>query len=323
MRKPAPIFQAMVHAAILGAVSLTPFSADRTMAQDRTASDRQAGARAPTWVTPRVTGQGLTQVIYDSAAAGAPVSFHIYLPPHHDREPDRRFPVLYWLHGTGAGPRAVAAVAAHFDAAIASGKIAPMIVVFPNGLPEGMWTDAADGRQPVETILVTEIVPQVDQAWRTLATADGRILEGFSMGGLGAARIGFKHPGLFGTISMLGAGPLDPDFGGPRALGNPVLRQRILDTVYGGSLARFRAESAWELSALRARTGSGQGRFRQVIGSADFTAADNLRFHQRLGDQGIAHEYITVPGVGHDVLALFAAMGEANWAFYRQVTGTP
>jgi enterochelin esterase-like enzyme len=186
-----------------------------------------------------------------------------------------------------------------------------------------MWTDSADGRQPVETILVTEIVPQVDQGWRTLAAAKGRILEGFSMGGLGAARIGFRHPGLFGTISMLGAGPLDPAFEGPRTRGNRVLRRRILDTVYGGSIERFRAESAWELSALRAQQGGEQGRFRQVIGAADFTTEDNLRFHQRLSDQGIAHDYVVVPGVGHDVLALFAAMGEANWAFYRQVTGTP
>jgi enterochelin esterase-like enzyme len=304
----------------LAAFGLASAGADRAVAQDRPAiTERSAAA----WVTPRVTGPGLTYVTYDSAAAGSRVSFHIYIPPHHEREPDRRFPVLYWLHGTGAGPRAVSAVAAHFDAAITGGTIAPMIVVFPNGLPEGMWTDSADGRQPVETILVTEIVPRVDQGWRTLPTPQGRIIEGFSMGGLGAARIGFKYPGVFGTISMLGAGPLDPEFGGPRARGNPALRQRILDTVYGGSIERFRSESAWALSALRAQQGSGQGRLRQVIGSADFTAADNLRFHQHLADQGIAHDYVTVPGVGHDVLALFAAMGEANWAFYRQVTGTP
>lgn len=305
------------------AFCLLSASADTALAQDRSTTDQQAPASKAVWVTPRATGPGLTYVTYDSAAAGSQVSFHIYIPPGHDREPDRRFPVLYWLHGTGAGPRAVAAVAKHFDAAIANGTIAPMIVVFPNGLPDGMWTDSADGRQPVETILVTEIVPQVDKAYRTIPTPQARIIEGFSMGGLGAARIGFKHPDLFGTISMLGAGPLDPDFGGPRARGNPALRRRILDTVYGSSLERFRSESAWTLSALRAQQGAGQGRFRQVIGSADFTAEDNLRFHQHLADQGIAHDYVTVPGVGHDVLALFAAMGDENWAFYRQVTGAP
>ncbi|MBU7580997.1 MAG: hypothetical protein KAF27_11105 [Porphyrobacter sp.] len=58
-----------------------------------------------------------------------------------------------------------------------------------------------------------------------------------------------------------------------------------------------------------------------MIGSTDFTAEDNRRFHRHLADQGIVHDFVEVPGVGHDVLALFAAMGDANWAFYRQATG--
>lgn len=314
---------ARILLAVLIAAGMAQASAATARAQDRAAAAQAEGAEDAQWTTPRITRPGLAYVTYESAAAAARVSFHVYTPPQYDRETDRRFPVLYWLHGTGGGERGIAPVTAHFDAAIAAGKIAPMIVVFPNGLATGMWTDSADGRRPVETILVSEIVPQVDRAYRTIATAEGRILEGFSMGGLGAARIGFRHPGLFGTISMIAAGPLDPDFNGPRARGNPALRRRVLDEVHGGSLARFRAESAWELSALRARQDTAPGPMRIVIGTADFTAGDNQRFHQHLGQQGIAHEYVEVPGVGHDVLALFAAMGESNWAFYRQVTGTP
>ena len=323
MRKsPGLLLSAMLWAAVTG-----PLTAQ---AQD-TAGAAQASASAPespdapreAWVTQRITRPGLSFVTYDSAAAAARVSFHIYTPPQYAQGPERRFPVLYWLHGTGGGVRGIAPVTAHFDAAIAAGKIAPMIVVFPNGLATSMWTDSADGRRPVETILVEEIVPQVDQAYRTIASAEGRILEGFSMGGLGAARIGFRHPEVFAAISMIAAGPLDPGFEGPRARGNPALRRRVLDEVHGGSLARFRAESPWELSALRARQNPAPGPLRMVIGTADFTADDNRRFHRHMDDQGIAHDYIEIPGVGHDALALFSAMSESNWAFYRQVTGAP
>ena len=307
---------ARILLALLVAAGMAQASAAIAQAQADAAGD-------PQWTTPRITRPGLVYVTYESSAAAARVSFHVYTPPQYDRETDRRFPVLYWLHGTGGGVGGIARVTAHFDAAIAAGKIAPMIVVFPNGLATGMWTDSADGRRPVETILVKEIVPQVDRSYRTIASAEGRIIEGFSMGGLGAARLGFRHPDLFGTISMIAAGPLDPDFNGPRARGNPALRRRVLDEVHGGSLARFRAESAWELSALRARQADAPGPMRLVIGTADFTAEDNQRFARHLAQQGIAHDYVEVPGVGHDVLALFAAMGESNWAFYRRVTGAP
>jgi enterochelin esterase-like enzyme len=297
--------------------------AGAAVGQDRSETSDAAAASGSQWITPRVTGPGLSFVTYESDAAQAQASFHIYTPPQYEAEKGRRFPVLYWLHGTGGGLRGIAPLAAHFDAAIAGGKIAPMIVVFPNGLSESMWTDSADGRWPVETVLVSEIVPQVDRNYRTIASAGGRIIEGFSMGGFGAARIGFRHPGIFGAISMVAAGPLDPDFMGPQTRRNPELRGRVLDSVYAGSLARFRAESPWELSALRAGQGGAKSPFRQVIGLTDFTAPDNLRFHQHLQRQGIAHEYVEIDGVGHNVLALFAAMGDDNWAFYRHVTGAP
>jgi len=35
------------------------------------------------------------------AAAGTNGSYHLYTPPAYDVEPDRRFPVVYWLHGGG------------------------------------------------------------------------------------------------------------------------------------------------------------------------------------------------------------------------------
>jgi predicted peptidase len=40
---------------------------------------------------------------FDSAAAKSAVSYHIYTPEVHDAETERRFPVLYWLHGSGGG----------------------------------------------------------------------------------------------------------------------------------------------------------------------------------------------------------------------------
>mgnify|MGYP003859672291 CR=1 FL=1 len=109
------------------------------------------GASTPQWVTPAVRAQRFQHRTFDSTAAQSKVSCHIYTPELHDTEKERPFPVLYWLHGLGDGFRHVGPLAAYFDAAIRAGKVPPMLIVFPNGLPNSMWCDSKDGRTPMET----------------------------------------------------------------------------------------------------------------------------------------------------------------------------
>ena len=277
----------------------------------------RAVAGGPIWVTPAVNAPGVTRIVFDSAAVGAPVSYHVWRPPAYDADPQRRFPVLYWLHGSGAVLSGVAAVSALFDAAVASGRIPPLLVVFPNGLEYGMWCDAEGGLQPVESMLVGDLLAEVDARLRTIPEARARLVEGFSMGGYGAARMALLHPDRFGAASMLGAGPLQLDFLSMNPSYQPIeLRRRILAEVYGDSLAVFEARSPWRLAEQR---GLPAGyRLRQVIGTLDFTLQPNRDLRAHLGALGIPHDYIEVPGVGHVVPDLVAAMGEAFWAFHRE-----
>lgn len=55
------------------------------------------------WVTPAVSAPGVQRVVFRSAAVGGDVSYHVYLPPAYAAEPTRRFPVMFWLHGSGGG----------------------------------------------------------------------------------------------------------------------------------------------------------------------------------------------------------------------------
>ncbi|MFM8939372.1 MAG: hypothetical protein ACKOEY_05085, partial [Phenylobacterium sp.] len=55
------------------------------------------------WVTDAAQGPGVSFHTFGSEARGGPVSFHIYVPPDYAAHPDRRFPVVYWLHGSGGG----------------------------------------------------------------------------------------------------------------------------------------------------------------------------------------------------------------------------
>ena len=276
--------------------------------------------RSLPWVTEDAEVPRVAFRTFESQAAAGPVSYHVYAPAEYD-ESGSRLPVLYWLHGTLGGVAGIRPLAAHFDAEIRAGRMPPMLVVFVNGLPRRLWADSKDGSAPVETVFITELIPEVDRSFRTVAAREGRILEGFSMGGYGAARLGFAHPDLFAGISILAGGPLDLDLDGPRARRNPRLREFLVRDVCGGDLEYFKAISPWALAetaaaALRDR----QTVIRQAVGTRDDTRDLNRQFHERMAALGIDHAYHEIPDVGHDAAAVLAA---TDGDFYRRALGAP
>jgi S-formylglutathione hydrolase FrmB len=154
---------------------------------------------------------------------------------------------------------------------------------------------------------------------RTIPTLEGRIIEGFSMGGYGAARLGFTYPDLFGAVSMFGAGPLHPDF--EVLPSNAALRERVLESVYGGELDYFRALSPWRIAERNSPLLGGLP-LRLAIGTRDATLPANRDFHRHLSALGIPNDYVEVPGVAHEPSALIEGLGDQMWAFYRSVLGS-
>lgn len=148
----------------------------------------------PVWVTRAMAAPRVTHDVFASASVKGDVSYHLYRPASYETDTNRRFPVVYWLHGSGAGLPGIPSIAKRFDEAITSGKIPPCMVVFVNGLEMGMYVDWADGSAPVESMIIRDLLPHIDTTYRTRAESQGRLLDGFSMGGYGAARLGFKYP---------------------------------------------------------------------------------------------------------------------------------
>ena len=310
---PAALTRFAIILLMLGGAWLNASAAD--------ASNPSSSHRHSNWVTPPVPGKLLVQHRIASRLAGTEVSYHLLTPPEYWKADARRYPVLYWLHGSDGGLGGLRPLAQSFDAAMRADTLPPLIVVFPNGKPKSLWIDARDGHSPVESVFIEEIIPDVDRRYRTIADRTGRLLEGFSMGGYGAARIGLTHSELFSAISLLAAGPLQPRLS---AAEGPALksedRARALREVFGDDPDYFRAVSPWALAEDYAREGRQPPLIiRQVIGELDQSLPANQAFSDHLEGLGIPHQFHRVPGVGHRALKLLEGLGEANWAFYRRV----
>lgn len=136
----------------------------------------------------------------------------VYLPPSCDAQPNRRYPVVYMLHGFtdsdfkwfgGAGGWMKLKQVA--DEAIAGGASKEMILVVPNAFNKmhGAFYSDSVTTGDWEDFIVHDLVAYVDQHYRTIARPESRGLAGHSMGGYGTMRIGMKHPEVFSSIYAL------------------------------------------------------------------------------------------------------------------------
>ncbi|MEO0366991.1 MAG: alpha/beta hydrolase-fold protein [Pseudomonadota bacterium] len=256
---------------------------------------------------------------FESAALGKSVPFHLYLPAAYGENSEQRFPVVYWLHGSNGNSRVASMIVSRmYDRLIAGGKLPPTIVVFPDGMKDSMWVDSESGDVKMETFLVEELVPYMDAQFRTMAAPSGRLLEGGSMGGYGAARLGFKYPELFGAISMLSAGPLQHDLDPEEA---PIVGRahaaKVLQKTYGGDRSIFSQQSPWQLATELPDTVRNDIQLRMIVGATDPVLVYNEDFSAHLDQLDISHECDVLAGVDHSPRALFQALArhENYWRF--------
>ncbi|MBV8087824.1 MAG: hypothetical protein JO247_23695 [Chloroflexi bacterium] len=82
---------------------------------------------------------------------------------------------------------------------IASGAIAPLILVLPQG-DQSFWMDAANGGPRFGAYAGRDVVNDVDQHYRTIADREHRAVGGLSMGGFGALSLGMLYPETFSAV---------------------------------------------------------------------------------------------------------------------------
>jgi enterochelin esterase-like enzyme len=144
----------------------------------------------------------------------------IYLPPSYATARNRRYPVVYLLHGYtnsdegwfGPGVKsgflsANTTLPAVADKSLADDGASEMILVMPNAYTvyQGSMFSNSATTGDWEGYVTHDLVAYIDSHYRTIPTPAGRGLAGHSMGGYGTIRLAMKYPVVFSSIYVLSA----------------------------------------------------------------------------------------------------------------------
>lgn len=158
---------------------------------------------------PLARAGNLSEKTFDAAVLQRPWTYEIYLPRDYAQS-DRRYPVIYLLHGFNDVPLSWAAKIGVLDTAdrlIDRGLMQPCILVMPSA--GRSWY--IDGPEKMETAFINDLIPQIDRNYRTVAERSGRMVAGLSMGGYGAMRLGLRHPDMFSAMALMSPAIYTPD----------------------------------------------------------------------------------------------------------------
>jgi len=232
---------------------------------------------------------------FRSEALGRDVSFVVDLPPSYDSTPDRRYPVVYALHGLFEGAsfwerRGLAPILARLRE---SGAMPELLVVAVDG-GNSFFVNSPAGRY--EDLVTKDLLAHVESAYRVQPGRKGRALLGVSMGGYAALHVAFDQPSLFAAVATHSAMLLERIPSAEQGAGrwhmaafNKVFGDPIDPVLWAENdpLAWARKVDPRAVPALYLDCGA-EDRYGLASGHRDL--------HRILDERGIAHAFELPPG---------------------------
>ncbi len=188
------------------------------------------------WNVPARATPGFVHTSFPSEAGGFEMGVNVLLPPRYAEFPNRRFPVLYFLHGAQGDEHSEAArFGPWLQTAMARAEAPPFIAVFPNVGPG--WSPAA---QIMGRVLSRELPDHIDANFRTIPFRGARAVCGIGSGAHRALILATLHSPVFGA----GAALDDPLRGGPPGFRRLLERARPLTQRFGARVLLLRSDRA-------------------------------------------------------------------------------
>jgi len=219
----------------------------------------------------------IRSIYYWSDINGLERHINVYIPAEYENNPDKKYPVLYLVHGWGEdedGWSNQGHMANIMDGLIESGKAVPMIVVMPSGDIKTN-SDVREASGNVTEIYANDLIPFIDKTFRTYTDREHRAMAGLSRGGFQTCLTvsnnmdKFAWMGTFSGFFIRGDDGIEDAFNGLFRDADAFNKQMKLLFISTGTEERSPAQ--W-VEALKDR------------------GINNLVFHE---SQGTAHEWLT------------------------------
>jgi enterochelin esterase-like enzyme len=154
---------------------------------------------------------------YHSKVTGLWRRAYVYAPPGYDAG-RTRYPVLYLQHGSGENETTWTKQGKAnliMDNLIAEGKAVPMLVVMETAYAtrQGATPEASPAGPPrvpdvFEDVVIGDLIPMIDSAYRTIPDREHRAMTGTSRGASQTLQITSRHLDQFAWIGAFSAPPI-------------------------------------------------------------------------------------------------------------------
>lgn len=132
---------------------------------------------------------------------------YLYLPPNYHENTNEKYPVLYLQHGHGENESTwvnQGKVNFILDNLISQKKVTPMIVVMCNGMvsyekEEEVYVGITEN---FEKMLITEVIPYIEDKYRVYGDKEHRAMAGLSMGSMQTSVVTLKNQELFNYVGI-------------------------------------------------------------------------------------------------------------------------
>ncbi|MCM1111320.1 MAG: esterase family protein [Clostridium sp.] len=238
----------------------------------------------PAGPAPAVPGRVDTMTV-NSALVRSPYTFNVALPSQYLVEGDTAsYPVIYLLNGHGGNQNNWGRLVPLDSLA----SVYSVIFVSPDGRNSWYWDSPLRPDLQMESFIIDELVPFVDERYRTIAAPESRAITGLSMGGHGAMWLALRHQDIFGNVGSTSGGVDIVPFPG---------RWNIDDAI--GTQAQN--PGAWRSHSVMSQLDSldRQPLTLNIIfdcGTEDFFFTVNNTLDSILTARRVPHTYITGPG---------------------------
>jgi enterochelin esterase family protein len=278
------------YSLLIDGVALADPASQTFYGMGRMASGIDIPEKGADYYSPKNVPHGeIRSINYYSKIAQAWRRAFVYTPPGYDNDVKKRYPVLYLQHGGGedeTGWPNQGKADFILDNLIAEGNAVPMLIV----MERGYATDPTRPKNTQETgfraamannafpeVLVKEVIPMIDQRFRTLADRDHRAMAGLSMGGFQTFQTTMTNHDKFAYIGGFSGAAFMPP-------GSDI--KQMYNGVWADAAA-FNKKT--KLMYISIGTAEPERMYKGVKG-----------FHEALDKAGIKHIYYESSGTSHE-----------------------